>query len=372
MLLHPAHTELSSDSPPFTGGLADCLQALAHLAGDGCLLEDPSGRLVGQRLLTAAPPLVEAVLAGHLRPLHDALTSRRKAGLLCGAVVVQGLVGQLRMAHLALSNHAGPLCGLWLALGHDRDLDLDSLAPAIESLQSLLTGTAAAAAPAVLDGAPLPPEFAAGRLWVCRFGSQAPPALLHLALGRRRSGAVRVLGVLRQDAVYAVLAAPPGADEADLFAVVEHLRAATQDQVQAPVAAAVSLGCDRTGLAEARAQADTVLTVTAPQQMRTVPDARWDVTARRLRRAVADLPHLGPDPLQTLAGHDARRGTELLTTLRAWLQECCDTAATASELAIHANTLRYRLQCIEDRTGLDLRHDFGVRAELYLRLTAAP
>lgn len=72
---------------------------------------------------------------------------------------------------------------------------------------------------------------------------------------------------------------------------------------------------------------------------------------------------LGP-----VAAHEARRGGDLLATLRTWLAEGCSTAATAEALVVHPNTVNYRLGRIEQLVGRRLR-DTEVRLELQLALT---
>ncbi len=58
---------------------------------------------------------------------------------------------------------------------------------------------------------------------------------------------------------------------------------------------------------------------------------------------------LGP-----LADYDARRGAELLPTLKSFL--ACDGSwsACASQMFVHVNTVRYRIGRIEALTGRDL------------------
>lgn len=85
-------------------------------------------------------------------------------------------------------------------------------------------------------------------------------------------------------------------------------------------------------------------------------DAGWQ--ARELRR-----------PLAQLAGE--RNAALLLRTLQAWF--ACDesSAATASALHVHRNTLDYRLRRIEALTGLDLARSED-RLLLYVSLLMAP
>ena len=74
---------------------------------------------------------------------------------------------------------------------------------------------------------------------------------------------------------------------------------------------------------------------------------------------------LGP-----LAEYDARRGAELLPTLRSFL--ACDGSwsACASQMYIHVNTVRYRIGRIEALTGRDLSA-LPDRVDFFLALTSA-
>jgi hypothetical protein len=66
----------------------------------------------------------------------------------------------------------------------------------------------------------------------------------------------------------------------------------------------------------------------------------------------ASDPYLSP--ARTLWDYDARRGTQLLTTLEEYLTERGNMADTARKLIVHPNTLRQRLDRIETLTGLTL------------------
>jgi purine catabolism regulator len=81
-----------------------------------------------------------------------------------------------------------------------------------------------------------------------------------------------------------------------------------------------------------------------------------------LRRYCEDL--LGP-----LLEHDGLRGTDLVATLDRYLRNGRNTAATARDLSIHYNTLRYRLRRIDELLGgIDRRP--GTRLGLELALHA--
>jgi sugar diacid utilization regulator len=86
-----------------------------------------------------------------------------------------------------------------------------------------------------------------------------------------------------------------------------------------------------------------------------------DGTPAALRRFARNLLH-------PVVAHDARRGGDLLATLRAWLAASCSTPATAHALVIHANTVSYRLAHIERLIGRSLRR-VDTRLDLQLALT---
>ncbi len=73
---------------------------------------------------------------------------------------------------------------------------------------------------------------------------------------------------------------------------------------------------------------------------------------------------LGP-----LVEHDARHGSALLESLRAYIEANGRWADAAAELNVHRHTLRYRMRKIEELTGRDLA-DAGDRLELWLALRA--
>ena len=61
--------------------------------------------------------------------------------------------------------------------------------------------------------------------------------------------------------------------------------------------------------------------------------------------------------LDLLVDYDSRRGTTLLDTLERFLDERGNVVGTARVLYIHPNTLRQRLERIEDESGLDLERE---------------
>jgi hypothetical protein len=73
--------------------------------------------------------------------------------------------------------------------------------------------------------------------------------------------------------------------------------------------------------------------------------------------------------LRPLEEHDARRHTELVRTLRSFLESGGAYQATADALHVHVNTLRGRLARIEELTGRDLS-DMESRVDFFIALRA--
>ncbi|MCK2212766.1 helix-turn-helix domain-containing protein [Actinomadura sp. ATCC 31491] len=65
--------------------------------------------------------------------------------------------------------------------------------------------------------------------------------------------------------------------------------------------------------------------------------------------------------------YDARHGSELLRTLDVFLETCGSWQRTADELYVHVNTLRYRMQRVEELTGRRMS-SMRDRTDLYLAL----
>lgn len=74
--------------------------------------------------------------------------------------------------------------------------------------------------------------------------------------------------------------------------------------------------------------------------------------------------------LSPLTDYDARHGTELVQTLRAFLDSGCAWQQAASDLHVHVNTLRYRIGRIETLTSRDLA-SMRDRVDFFLALECA-
>jgi hypothetical protein len=83
-------------------------------------------------------------------------------------------------------------------------------------------------------------------------------------------------------------------------------------------------------------------------------ETRWaDIVLARLAQQLAHtLPQV--NPLRLLLERDAREHTRLFDSLTTWLRNDRNTAATALQLRVHPNTLRYRLRRAQELCGLTL------------------
>jgi purine catabolism regulator len=73
--------------------------------------------------------------------------------------------------------------------------------------------------------------------------------------------------------------------------------------------------------------------------------------------------------LTTLDEYDRAHGTELVVSLRAFLERNARWEAAAKDLYVHRHTLRYRMRKVEELTGRNLASARD-RMELFLALRA--
>jgi PucR C-terminal helix-turn-helix domain/GGDEF-like domain len=119
------------------------------------------------------------------------------------------------------------------------------------------------------------------------------------------------------------------------------------------------------GLPAARACADRVLRVLRAQWSGDSPAASErrvaglaDVHAQVLLMELRDLAAAFGDrptgPVARLAAYDADHDTNLVATLRAWLDAFGDVAAASAAMYVHPNTFRYRLRRVTEVSAIDL------------------
>ncbi|GHE89759.1 DNA-binding protein [Amycolatopsis deserti] len=153
--------------------------------------------------------------------------------------------------------------------------------------------------------------------------------------------------------VYTVL---PAADPAPAFHWVRQLVTGLPAHLR--IVAGVSGECEVAELPAGRRESDECLTLhdrLGHGEAVCYDDSWHQVLLQRLRSAAATgrIPARGP--VARLAEHDAVHGTELLPTLRAWLEAQGDLARAAAALDVHQNTVRNRLRRTTAAVpGLDL------------------
>lgn len=120
--------------------------------------------------------------------------------------------------------------------------------------------------------------------------------------------------------------------------------------------------------ADAHAQAVTALRRGHPGEVMTFDQ----VTARGVLGELdtASARALAEAQLAPLREHDRDNGTQLLTTVRTWLEHDARIDAAAEALGIHRHTVRSRVAHAQALLGVDLS-SFPARAELWAALVAA-
>lgn len=195
---------------------------------------------------------------------------------------------------------------------------------------------------------------------------------LHLAAIHPRSASALIGGV-----AYGILPVPIGLEDADTRA--ERVAAEFLDRTGDRLRCAVGIGRIATGVtefAQSRIDADRALRVIRSGHAAR-PIARIsEVYATALLLELSDLiaaeaapPH---GPLSQLLKYDEEHHTQLVPSLRAWLDAFGDVNAAASAVHVHPSTFRYRLRRVVEIAGLDLDDaEQRFAAMLQLRLLAA-
>ena len=180
------------------------VKELSRIAGTGCLVEGPDGRLLTHHLERhdVPPTVVQALVTGELCALHQGLCRRRATGCLPSGPVVESLLAEdgPPVAHLVLREGIGIV---WLLLKAGRALSLEEVAEPAERLRVVLAATwegmEGSSLRAWLDGVPgveLPePLRSSRRLWLV--GTPDPAAVsrgVAPQLAARASGQYVVIG----------------------------------------------------------------------------------------------------------------------------------------------------------------------------------
>jgi purine catabolism regulator len=164
---------------------------------------------------------------------------------------------------------------------------------------------------------------------------------------------------LLEDAVAVVVP-----EDVDAAAVADGLRRQLLSARHRP---AIGLGAARRGVAGLRLGYYEARQAAVPDGVgRSAP---LSLTGLLLGNLDLPLAELGQEVLGPLLDRDDQAGNHLLLTLRTYLAHDCVPSATAAAMVIHRNTLRYRLEQVEQLLGRDLDR-LTDRMELALALAA--
>jgi PucR C-terminal helix-turn-helix domain/GGDEF-like domain len=153
------------------------------------------------------------------------------------------------------------------------------------------------------------------------------------------------------------------------------------DRVGDRVRAVIGIGPvaqDAAGLAEARASADRALRVLrasrgSARRVARLADVYVEALVLELRDLVAANGDRLAGPVARLAAYDQEQGTNLVETLRTWLDAFGDVSAAAAAMYVHPNTFRYRLRRLAEVGDIDLTDpDARFAAMLQLRVVLPP
>ncbi|NKQ53938.1 PucR family transcriptional regulator [Amycolatopsis sp. K13G38] len=170
----------------------------------------------------------------------------------------------------------------------------------------------------------------------------------------RRGALVGTIGAR----VYAVLPeVPPDEAEAALTTLARHVVGVL---ARAGMRAQAGIGSPAPSLASvtaARAEADRVLDAmarTPDTDVATIGDLRGEVLLGATLNLIEATPDLRDPAVAALVAHDAKHGSELVTSLLAYLDALGDVRAAAARLHIHPNTVRHRIRRAVAVSGIEL------------------
>ena len=343
-----------------------------------CVLESCDGAVIGHALRSAIPstPVVQAVLHSHAAPLHAGLVARRTTAVLTHGAVQQGRIAGVTTVVVPVTAAGETLAWLWV-VGHrpasDLELDLERVAGLLADEISAGHAIQDSHFAGIIAGrVPLPISLAdASEVQIMAL---LPPHGISLpVLATVVRGAFRLPGLRTSPplvgcsgrVVQIVLRIPDDRIGHVAGVVLEHVNAV----LGAPATAGVASGPpDPAALRIACVQAEAVAAANSDGgTCRTLPQLRSALVLDRACEALGDVADFGPDPLQRLLDHDARRHTDYARTLLVWLDAHGDFVAAADALPVHYNTLRYRVARAEKILAVSLS-DPCVRLELHLRL----
>lgn len=171
---------------------------------------------------------------------------------------------------------------------------------------------------------------------------------------------------------YAVLPLAKSA-QARTMRLIEEIVEHAESTLQVPLRTAVSfLATSPSVIRDARIEVDRVLrvlnAVTKDIKVATIADVRSKAVLLELRDLASRHTDLIEGMVQEMAKHDARKGTQYVNTLRAYLEAFGDIPDAARRLGVHPNTFRYRLHRLLNVFAISLE-DSDERLVLELQLS---
>jgi PucR C-terminal helix-turn-helix domain/GGDEF-like domain len=176
-----------------------------------------------------------------------------------------------------------------------------------------------------------------------------------------------------KSSVYVVISPRNGAEIGSRIASGAAAQAETV--LRHPVRAAIStVATDPAQAPALRGEVDEILreltSDPAAPSVATAEQVRSRILLSRLSEVVAQDPRLGHPGVHALQSYDRRRGTHYGRSLLAYLEAMGDAAAAGGKLAVHRNTLRYRIGRAASLFNLDLE-DPDERLLVWLQLRLA-
>ncbi|MER6671487.1 helix-turn-helix domain-containing protein, partial [Amycolatopsis japonica] len=135
------------------------------------------------------------------------------------------------------------------------------------------------------------------------------------------------------------------------------------------------LALDASGLHASRDGADRALRVLltngGAKRVATADDVHVDALMLDLADLAAARGDVATGPVARLLAYDAQHQSQLVHTLRCWLDAFGDIGAASASAYVHPNTFRYRLRRLAEVGEIDL-DDAGERFAAMLQLRLLP
>ena len=188
----------------------------------------------------------------------------------------------------------------------------------------------------------------------------------------RHGSVVAVVG----ERVYGLLPVAAGEDEEVALGRAASIASTFLDRTAGRIPAVLGIGTLADGvsaLARSRSGADRALRVlrsgSTARRVARITDVQLEALMLQLSDLAASEGYSSAGPVARLEAYDAAHRSELVDTLRSWLDAFGDVIVAAERLHIHPNTMRYRLRRISEVGQVDLGDpDARFAAMLGLRL----